>query len=135
MLLVRALYGLNFSGAAFREFLAEALYNLGYRSSVADPDVWMRPDIKEKYGFKYWEYVLCYVDNVLCISKNPIHTIKGIQSNFKLKDNKMKKPGVYLSADVSTMDNEQGDKCAPCRMINTVQPWLRILKRLLQRKV
>ena len=79
MLVVRALYGLKLSGAAFRAFLAEALYDLGYKSSVVDPDVWLMPAINEKDGFKYWEYVLCYVDNVLCIIENTMHTMKGIQ--------------------------------------------------------
>ena len=53
MMVVRALYGLKSSGAAFREFLAETLYDLGYRPSMEDPDVWIRPYIKEKDGFKY----------------------------------------------------------------------------------
>ena len=53
---------------------------------MADLDIWLRPDIKEKGGFKYWEYVLCYVDNVLCISENPVHNIKAIKSKFNLKD-------------------------------------------------
>ena len=53
MLVVRALYGLKLSGMEFRAFLAEALYGLGYKSSVTDSDVWLRPDIKEKDGFKY----------------------------------------------------------------------------------
>ena len=55
MLVVRALYGLKFSGAAFRAFLAEALYDLGYKPSMEDPDVWLMPYIKIKDGFKYWE--------------------------------------------------------------------------------
>ena len=38
-------------------------------------------------------------------------TMKGIQSKFKLKDEKMEKPNVYLGADLSTMDNKQEDKC------------------------
>ena len=111
MLVVRALYVLKFSGAAFRDFLVEALYDLGYKSSVAYPDVWMRPSIKEKDGLKYWEYVLLYLDYVLCISDKPIHTMKGIQSNFKLKDDKVDKTDVYLSAEPSTMDNEQWSEC------------------------
>ena len=105
MLLVRVLYGLKLSGAAFRTFLAEALYNIGYKYSVADPDVWLMSDIKEKDGFRYWEYVLCYVDDVLCISKNPMHTTKGIQSKLKLKDEKMEKTNVYLGAELFIMDN------------------------------
>ena len=39
-----------------------------------------------------------------------MQTMKGIQSNFKLKDDNMEKPGVYLGADLSTMDNEHGGK-------------------------
>ncbi|KAI2508430.1 Reverse transcriptase (RNA-dependent DNA polymerase) [Fragilaria crotonensis] len=35
-----------------------------------DPDVWMRPKVKPN-GDKYWEYVLCYVDDILCISHEP----------------------------------------------------------------
>ena len=37
--------------------------------------------------------------------------MKGIQSKFKLKDDKMDKPDVYLGAELSAMDNEQGDEC------------------------
>ena len=29
-------------------------------------DVWMRPTV-ESNGEKYWEYFLCYVDDILCI--------------------------------------------------------------------
>ena len=34
---VKALYGIKSSGAAFREFLAERLDNIGFKSSIADP--------------------------------------------------------------------------------------------------
>ena len=66
---------------------------------MADPDIWIWPAIKEKYGFKYWEYVLCYVDYVLCISDKPSHTMRGIQTKFKFKNDKMEKPEVYLGAN------------------------------------
>ena len=39
IIVVRALYGLRFSGAAFRSLLAEVLHDLGYVPSKADPDV------------------------------------------------------------------------------------------------
>jgi Reverse transcriptase (RNA-dependent DNA polymerase). len=110
MLVVRALYGLKSSGAAFRSFLAETLHDMGFSPSVADPDVWMRPAIKED-EFKYWEYILCYVDDVLCVSHKPDKVLKGIASKFKLKDDKMAEPDVYLGADISKMDNEQGHEC------------------------
>ena len=110
MIIVRALYGLKSSGAAFRALLAEVLYDMEYRPSYADPDVWMRPGIKSN-GFEYWEYVLCYVDDVLSMSDNPLRTMKQIQSKFKLKDDKIEEPTNYLGADLSKMVNEDGDEC------------------------
>ena len=41
-ILVRALYGLKSSGAEFRGFLAERLYDKGFKSIIEDPDVCMR---------------------------------------------------------------------------------------------
>ena len=43
MLITKALYGLKSSGAAFRALLSEVIWDLGYRPSRADPDVYMRP--------------------------------------------------------------------------------------------
>jgi hypothetical protein len=55
----KALYGLKSSGAAFRSFLEEHIYNLGFKPSRADPDCWMRPAMKPN-GFEYYEYIdLC----------------------------------------------------------------------------
>ncbi len=39
-------------------------------------------------GFFNYEYILCYVDNVLVISKDPEATITGLKSVFKLKGEK-----------------------------------------------
>ena len=79
----RALYGLISSGASFRACLAEHLeIELGYKATVADPDVWRRSAVKPD-GEAYYEYVLCYVDDVLCISADPSHTIKQIQEKLQ----------------------------------------------------
>ena len=45
----------------------------------------MRPAVKSDW-YQYWEYVLWYVDDILCIIHKPEETTKGIQSDFKLKD-------------------------------------------------
>ena len=63
-LIVRALYGLKSSGQQFRNHLAETLRNEGFVSSKADPDVWLRPATKAD-GTEVYEYVLCYVDDIL----------------------------------------------------------------------
>ena len=69
VIIVRALYGLKSSGAAFRFKLAQDLRELGFRSSIGDPDVWMKARSKPN-GEAYWEYLLVYVDYILCISMN-----------------------------------------------------------------
>ena len=66
-IVVRALYGLKSAAAAFRAFMASKLEELGFKSNVADPDVWMRAATKEN-GDEYYEYVLMYVDDILAIS-------------------------------------------------------------------
>ena len=47
--------------------------------------------------------VLCYVDDVLCISDDPMKTMKGIQRTFKLKDDKIDEPKDYLGATLEKM--------------------------------
>ena len=110
MLIVRALYGLKTSGAAFRSFLADHLYDIGFRPTRADPDVWLKPGIKAD-GSTYWEMILCYVDDCLAINENPSATLGRIKEKFKLKNDKMQVPDNYLGADLSRLDNEDGDLC------------------------
>ena len=78
------IYGLKLSGAAFRAKLAGVLHDLRYMYTKADPDVWIKPAVKLD-GSEYYEIVLCYVDDVLAISDDPMKTIDGIKSVFKLK--------------------------------------------------
>ncbi len=66
-IIVRALYGLKSSGARFRDHLSAIIREQGFVNSKADADVWMRKAVKPN-GFEYWEYILCYVDDVLIIS-------------------------------------------------------------------
>jgi hypothetical protein len=110
MLVKKALYGLKSSGAAFRSHLATTLDAMGFKPSYADPDVWMRPAVKPD-GFEYYEYILCYVDDVLCISHDPTKSMKRIQEDFKLKDDKIEPPDVYLGATLAKMTLDGGETC------------------------
>ena len=110
MIVKMALYGLKSSGAAFRSKLAGVLHEMGFRPSKADPDVWMRPATKPS-GFRYYEYVLCYVDDVLSISHEPMKAIDSIKSVFKLKGDKAEIPTMYLGAEVELTRNENDTKC------------------------
>jgi hypothetical protein len=39
---VRALYGLKLAGASWHATLAQALHDIGFFSTVADPNVWIQ---------------------------------------------------------------------------------------------
>ena len=110
MIIVRALYGLKSSGAAFRSMLANTLWSFDYRPTLADPDVWIKPAIKSN-GFKYYEMVLTYVDDVISISEAPMRAIDGIKSVFKLKGDKAEVPDMYLGGSIATAVTDQGTRC------------------------
>ena len=107
IIVVRTLYGLKSSGAAFRLLLAETLYDLGYLPTKAELDVWIRPAVKDN-GFEYYGFVLCYVDDILSISHDPRKTMDGINNTFKLKNDKIEEPENYLGADLSKMTTADG---------------------------
>jgi hypothetical protein len=113
MIIKKALYGLKSSGAAFRANLVETLDAMGYKPSYTDPDVWLRPAVKPD-SFKYYEYILCYVYNVLSISADPKKTMRRIQEDFKLKDDKIAEPDVYLGCHSTT-----ARRAGLCRQNNT----------------
>ena len=110
MKIVRALYGLKSSGAAFRALLTKTLYDIGYLPTKADPDVWVQPATKAN-GFQYYEYVLCYIDDMSCMTEVPLRTMEGIQSRFKLKGDKIEEPTDYLGAGLSKMMMNDGQEC------------------------
>ena len=63
--IVKALYGLQTSGARFHEKLADTLRNMGFTPSLADPDLWIR-EVEDCY-----EYICVYVDDLMAIMKDP----------------------------------------------------------------
>ena len=80
----RALYGLKSARASFRQYLAGKNYNLGFKPSAADPDVWMCPATKAD-GTKYYEYVLLYVDDILAMSEKPEEIMQSLMNDFTFK--------------------------------------------------
>jgi len=51
-------------------------------------------------GSKYYEYMLCYVDDILMASMNPQAIMKSIETVFPLKPGSVKEPDLYLGADL-----------------------------------
>jgi len=100
VMIVRALYGLKSSGARWRDHMADTLREAGFKSCLADPDVWMRPNVRPSDGFKYYEYVLCYVDDVLAVSHEPRKIMEFLQTRYTLKNNKVEEPTEYLGTEI-----------------------------------
>ena len=115
MIVKRALYGLKSSGAAFRSFLATRLDEIGFVPSEADPDVWLRRSAKPD-GEQYYEYVLCYVDDIMSISHEPSRALKQIQEQFKFKKDKMEPPEVYLGGNIEKKRINDHDAWTLCSM-------------------
>ena len=108
-LVVKALYGLKSASFSFRSFMAEKLDSMGFQSSMADPDVWLRAATKGD-GEQYYEYVLIYVDDILAISCDAKSILQEIQGTFKLKNDKIETPEFYLGAKLHYKDIS-GFKC------------------------
>jgi hypothetical protein len=81
VLIVKALYGLRSSGKAFRNYLANNLREMGYTSSKADPDFWMKADVKSD-GTGYYHYVICYVDDVAAMMESRRNFMDELSCDF-----------------------------------------------------
>lgn len=68
------------------------------RLTYADPDLWMRKQTKPD-GTRYWEYILCYVDDVLVISHDPKSVMDFLNSHYTLKPNSIAEPKDYIGAE------------------------------------
>jgi hypothetical protein len=78
---------------------AQALLDLGFVSCISDPYVWRRAATKQN-GFKYYEYILVYVDDCIIVSEYPQNILDKFESeyNYRLKD--IGEPSRFLGAKI-----------------------------------
>ena len=67
---MHALYVTRCARCDFRQHLRECMEMIGYTSCLADPNLWIRKAVNDD-GCEYYEYMLLYVDNCLCVSGRP----------------------------------------------------------------
>jgi hypothetical protein len=79
VLIVRALYGLQSSGKAWRDHMASTLRDYGYTSCKADPDVWM------------W---FVYTDDILVVNHEPKVVMDYMASRYTLKPGSVEEPTI-----------------------------------------
>ena len=111
-LIRRALYGGKSSGADFWKHLRSCMKHLRFQSCKADPDVWMRESLPSD-GETYWEYILLYVDDALCVSNNAEGILKNeLGKYFVIKPGSVGVPKIYL-----------GNKVSKVTLANGVEAW------------
>ena len=81
-IIIRALYGLKYSGAAFRAHLCECMAALGYMPCLADSDLWLKTQNQD--GIYYYSYILCYVDDFMAIHHDARTILDRIDKLLKL---------------------------------------------------
>ena len=93
MIIFKALYGLRSSGARYHETMATTLSDMGFKPTLADPDLWIR-DKGDHY-----EYVCVYVDDLMMISKNPQEFFDSLVNKYKYILKGVGPPSYHLGGD------------------------------------
>ncbi len=92
---------LQSSGAAWRAMFSHfIIHQLGFSPTVVDSDVYLRKRTNPETGMDYYEYLLCYVDDVLLVSHDPKDTMEKIKAEYRLKDDAYGSPETYLGAEI-----------------------------------
>jgi hypothetical protein len=97
-LIFRALHGLKSAGAAFRNYLAECMKHLGWHPFRADRDLWMKAETCPYDGVSYRDYILIYVDDILCVHHDPGSPSAKLDEYFKMKEGSIQFPNFYVGA-------------------------------------
>jgi hypothetical protein len=122
-IIVRALYGLKSAGAAFRAHLASFMRQMGYKSCKADPDLWLKAETRPDDNVRYYSYILCYVDDILCIHHDAMSVLNQINGYLPLKPTSVGDPDIYLSAKLKETQLPNGIYAwglSPSKYVNQV---------------
>ena len=81
LIMIKALHGTHSGGARWHDRLFDILQELKFKSSKADPDVWMRPEP----GGTCYEYIAVYVDDLAIAAKDPQPFCNELKKKYNLK--------------------------------------------------
>ena len=81
LIMIKALYETHSGGARWHDRLFDILQELKFKSSKADPDVWMRPEP----GGTCYEYIAVYVDDLAIAAKDPQAFCNELKKGYNLK--------------------------------------------------
>ena len=82
--------------------------HMGYKSCMDDQYLWTKPEVRSINGFEYYSYILCYVDDILCILHNYLAVLNNMDKYFKLNPGLTGDPDMYLGAKLWRMTLRNG---------------------------
>ena len=109
--ILQALYGLKSARASFGRHISDCMRTIGFRPCQADPDLWFRPATQPVDGFKYYEYVLLYVDDCLAISYDAISVLEQLDKYFQMKPGSIGDPDIDLGSKLRSVMLNNGARC------------------------
>jgi hypothetical protein len=83
----------------------------------------LKPMVRPDDNFKYYAYVLLYVDDVLVIGHDAMDILNKIDFYFKMKPDSKGDPDMYL-----------GSKIRKFKMLNGVEAWVQLPNKYIQKK-
>ena len=83
------------------------MHHLGFKPCLADHDLWMLATVCPD-GFKYYAYILLYVDDVMVIHHDALSILSQLYKYFKMKPGLIGDPSMYLGATLKSMRLENG---------------------------
>ena len=131
LVVVQALYGLKSAGLAWRAVLAEALVQLGFKSTRADPDVWIQYSVHIDGG-EYYEMLFVYVDDILALSHKATEVITEITSFYKAKEGSIKRTDIYVGANIYKIQMPGGRKVWGLSSIDYVKNAITTVERIFE---
>ena len=60
-------------------------------------------------GEQYWAYVVCYVDDILCIDHDPTVPMNMLGNIYRMKEGSVGKPTMYLGANIREWTVQDAD--------------------------
>ena len=108
-IIVRVLSGLKNDGTSFWSHLSQFMWKLGYcHCDDVDSDLWMKAEYRPEENLQCYFYILCYVDDILCIPHDPDDVLNKLNGCMLLKPGWVGSPDMYLSIKLKCMQLHNG---------------------------
>jgi hypothetical protein len=103
---------------------------MGFKGTKADPDVYIHAQVKPD-GFEYYEMLLIYVDDILCVSHDPKPVMDEIGKLYTVKKESVGVPECYLGANIEKFQLPDGRESWSMLSHQYVQNVVKIVEGLL----